>query len=761
MTFSLAPTEPLSTLEEDALFSDPAAAPQLTALAQRALSEGVRCRQAGCFAEAYLHYRFALCATFRLGLFDGLYATSANIFVLRSFLRDIVVRGTVTHVDLRIDSTEESLQAMRASVEDTLRRMREDARYLLPLLESSEGAGSLQLAHAAQHLATLADDRGARRRWRETTCRLSVALGRVEEALASSLEELEQSTEIEACGLSVNKDIDEEQQAFEVVWQSYEAHRGVIDSSLELTEIAGLLDAAFRHFEHLRFVVTTNGGPMAHSFSFGLSKRIQMLGRDLMRLHLLRRGDARASLGIAERVKSRALGDLMSRQHFVSLDRVPAWFRNKLIAPSGNVQSMEPADLREVAMSVYNSGSALLVFVKADAKFLVWCILPDGDLKAWALDDPEAELAGFINALPYDAKVDDFGTGSRPVGQRTLVDPAGDPQMLDRFLHALWERLIPADIEASLAGCTRLTIVPDAELEYIPFAALRMRDGRYVVEAFETVYWPSVTAAMATESDYACRVGLLKASNLPYFRGGNLMFTRDALFVAPQARCERVFRNGSVVLGDPDLTCHNDRLVDGSPKVQPLAGALEEAKLVASRLGTHADLGKAASLATLQAQAHDVPAVHIAAHAFTDPTDPSKSFLILADGHLSAQTLYTSGFGFGGTTCQAGLIVLSACQTGRGAMHPDSVINLANGFLIAGANAVVSTLWNIDDDSSLRLVDKFYELLCGHDGDKSDFSVAGALRAAQLERLRDADESHPFFWAAFKLTGSARNPLSA
>jgi CHAT domain-containing protein len=758
---NLAPAEPLQELAEHTLFRDPDAAPQLTAMAQHALAEGVRCKQGGGLADAYLYYRFALLATFRLGLFDGLYAASANVFVLRSFLRDIVVRGNVTEHDLGIDAGEESLRTVRASIEDTLRRMQEDARYLLPVVESSESAGILQVAHAAQHLATFAGDRLTRRRWQATTCRLAVAPGGEEEALVSTLEELEQSSEIEACGLSVNQDIDQEQQAFELVWQSYEAHRGVLDGAVRLPELAGLLDAAFRHFEHLRFIVTTNGGPMAHSFSFGLSQRIQALGRDLMRLHLLRRGDARASLEIAERVKARSLGDLMSRQHFVSFDRMPAWFRNKLINASGNVQSIEPANLREVALSVYNSGSALIVFVKAAPQFLVWGILPDGDLKAWTLDDPKAELAGFIDALPYIAEVHDLGTGRLLTSQLADVDPSGDSEKLDHFLHALWERLIPAEFEASLAGCTRLTIVPDAELEYIPFAALRMRDGRYVVEAFETLYWPSVTAALATESDYAARVGLLSTDSVPYYRGGDLMIARPNLIMGQQGQRERVYCNRNVVLGDPDLTYHNDQLAGDSGKVKPLAGAREEAKLVAAHLGTPADLDKAATLVTLRSQAHDVPVVHIAAHGFADPTNPANSFLILADGHLSAQMLYTSGFGFGATTCQAGLVVLSACQTGRGLLHPDSVINLANGFLIAGANAVVATLWSIDDKSSLRLIDKFYELLGANEGGKSNFSVAGALRAAQLERLRDADDSHPFFWAAFRLTGSARNPLAA
>jgi CHAT domain-containing protein len=243
--------------------------------------------------------------------------------------------------------------------------------------------------------------------------------------------------------------------------------------------------------------------------------------------------------------------------------------------------------------------------------------------------------------------------------------------------------------------------------------------------------------------------------------GGDLMVTRASFIMAQQPRLARTRRHASLVLGDPDLTWRNAHVADERDKLRPLSGARDEATRVASHLGTKAELGPDASLATLRAQGTDVPILHVAAHGFTDPGDPARSFVVLADGHLTAQALYASGFGFGSDTgYQAGLVMLSACQTARGALHPDSVINLANGFLVAGANTVVSTLWSIDDKSSRRLVDKFYQLLAPGQGNESGWSAAGALRAAQLERLRDADDSHPFFWAAFKLTGNARNPLA-
>jgi CHAT domain-containing protein len=91
--------------------------------------------------------------------------------------------------------------------------------------------------------------------------------------------------------------------------------------------------------------------------------------------------------------------------------------------------------------------------------------------------------------------------------------------------------------------------------------------------------------------------------------------------------------------------------------------------------------------------------------------------------------------------------VLSACQTGLGHRHPDSLIGLANAFLIAGAQAVVATLWKIPDDATRTLMEDFYQGLT--DG----LSAAAALRHAQRQALESPERADPFCWAAPVLTG--------
>lgn len=93
------------------------------------------------------------------------------------------------------------------------------------------------------------------------------------------------------------------------------------------------------------------------------------------------------------------------------------------------------------------------------------------------------------------------------------------------------------------------------------------------------------------------------------------------------------------------------------------------------------------------------------------------------------------------------MVVLSACQTGLGATtYGQSAASLRHAFHLAGAKSVVASLWSINDKETSELMVGFMRRALEPAADKAD-----ALRAAQREM--QARHPHPFYWAAFTLSG--------
>jgi CHAT domain-containing protein len=93
------------------------------------------------------------------------------------------------------------------------------------------------------------------------------------------------------------------------------------------------------------------------------------------------------------------------------------------------------------------------------------------------------------------------------------------------------------------------------------------------------------------------------------------------------------------------------------------------------------------------------------------------------------------------------LVVLSACDTGRGDVRPgQGVYGLRRSLVVAGAETVVMSLWKVNDDSTRLLMDTYYRNLLAGQG------RASALREA-MRSLR-ASRPHPHDWAPFIALGS-------
>jgi CHAT domain-containing protein len=243
----------------------------------------------------------------------------------------------------------------------------------------------------------------------------------------------------------------------------------------------------------------------------------------------------------------------------------------------------------------------------------------------------------------------------------------------------------------------RLTVVPHGSLHYVPFASLW--DGRrYLVQKYQIRTLPSASVLEFLKDKVTNKAGSL------------------------------------LILGNPDL---------GDPQYD-LPAAQEESLKLAKRIkGSKVLLRAKATETALKKYGSSFKSIHFAMHGIFEAEKPLTSGLLMSpdsenDGRLTVLELYDLDL-------NADLVTLSACETALGETKSgDDVIGFTRGFLYAGANSIVSSLWEVDDDATRDLMLRFYREL------KSN-NKARALQKAQLRVMKKYP--HPYYWAAFQLTG--------
>jgi CHAT domain-containing protein len=276
-------------------------------------------------------------------------------------------------------------------------------------------------------------------------------------------------------------------------------------------------------------------------------------------------------------------------------------------------------------------------------------------------------------------------------------------------LRQLHQRLIaPIEDTELLARKTRLIIVPHAELNYLPFAALidGVHQDRFLIERYELTSTPSASVWLALGERPRTKA------------------TSGVLAFAPQP---------ATLPGSGREVGAIGRLATGDVRVLRGVDASEE---------------------TFRREAPGARVLHLATSGVLNKPNPLFSFVQLArsgdqDGQLEVHEVL-------GLSLAADLVVLSACQTGLGSgaladvPAGDEWVGLTRAFLHAGAKNVVATLWPVDDWATAALMERFYGLAdAGADPTHS-------LALAQRALLKAPATTHPFYWAGFVAAGEAQ-----
>jgi CHAT domain-containing protein/Tfp pilus assembly protein PilF len=295
----------------------------------------------------------------------------------------------------------------------------------------------------------------------------------------------------------------------------------------------------------------------------------------------------------------------------------------------------------------------------------------------------------------------------------------------------LYEHLVaPAGRRLEKAKC--VIIVPDGILHEVPFDALLAGDPKnasgwetqpFLARSFATVYAPSA-----------------------------------AIYLKLHEQKKRRYEFDLVAFGSPDYSL----LAAGGPDgeaFEPLPYARAEVEEISH------DVKEKKRRVLLGADANETEfkdqmkngstrVLHLATHGVVNPVEPEASSVVLCpdpagvdDGYLRTREILSS-------KTDAGIVVVSACETALGRIsRGEGVEGLSRAFIASGAGGVVASLWAVSDESTSELMKEFYEHML-----KEKRPAAVALQQARLALVDGGRFAHPYYWSPFIVIGTDKSP---
>jgi len=339
--------------------------------------------------------------------------------------------------------------------------------------------------------------------------------------------------------------------------------------------------------------------------------------------------------------------------------------------------------------------TSLVSYLALDHEILAWLIRRDGiSMYRIPLTAPLTELVDRFTTL---------------IGARSA-----DTELRD--IAASLHRLLIAPFEARLEPESKLVIIPDKRLHFLPFAALYdERRGRFLVQSYQINVAPSVE-----------------------------LFT-DALARYEALRTREVPR--LLAVGNPSFDPHVYAL-------PALPGAEDEASRIADQYAVARRLiGPQATRRAFLDAAATSTVIHFAGHGVVRPDAPLLSYLLLApDAGEPTGAVYAKDL-FGIVLPRTQLAILSGCRTADGELSDtEGASSLARALFSAGVPAVIASLWPVEDASTAEFFAQYHRALA------QGIDPTTALRLTQVQWLKNSENEEGWrsisTWAAFQLFGA-------
>mgnify|MGYP001810477559 CR=1 FL=1 len=425
------------------------------------------------------------------------------------------------------------------------------------------------------------------------------------------------------------------------------------------------------------------------------------IGYNLLQQTLIKQNKINQALEIAERGRARALIELLTTRQSENLD------------PQININSPNITQIQEIAKQ--QNATLVEYTLISEKEVYIWVIKPTGEInfKSKIFENNQDNIISLIGKSRQQLNVDS-PTSTRDFSISDAMN-ANDLDQLHQILIEPIAEFLPTDPNQ------KVIFIPHQELFLVPFPALKDDNGTYLIEKHTILTAPSIQTLQLTHN--------LK-ENRPNNQGEKL------------------------IIGNPKMPSINN-MEDNNLQRQPLSNlpyAETEALNIANFFNTQALIGDRATEESIKPRLSNAQIIHLATHGLLYYGDPTQSAVKDVPGAIAlTPTASEDGFLTSseilGLKLKADLVVLSACQTGKGRITGDGVIGLSRSLISAGVPSVLVSLWSVDDKSTSELMIEFYQNL------QNGMDKAQALRQAML--TVKTTYANPKYWAAFTLIGES------
>lgn len=431
----------------------------------------------------------------------------------------------------------------------------------------------------------------------------------------------------------------------------------------------------------------------------------QVFSYNLLKQILIAAKKPEAALEISERGRARAFVELLGQR---LSPQAAQTYKTKAQPPTiqqiQQIAKTQKATLVEYAIIPDDDFKFQGKLRGPSGKLFIWVVQPTGQVAF-----REVDLKN-LKPLPGETKsnastsLEDLIRASRnlegPYAQRS---ESVRKQLYQLLIEPIGE-FLPKD------PTERVVFIPHETLFLLPFPALQNASGQYLIEKHTILTAPAIQVLELTHQQRQSQA----SQNAEQLQGKNVL-----------------------IVGNPKMPA----------ELEPLPAAEQEAIEIAKLLNTQAITGERATKATVVKQMSNARLMHFATHGLLDDIKklgvpgaialaPSPS----DEGFLTAGEILN-------LKLNADLVVLSACNTGRGKITGDGVIGLSRSLISAGTPSVIVSLWSVPDAPTALLMTEFYRNL------KQNPDKAQALRQAMLTTMKQ--QPNPYNWAAFTLVGEA------